>query len=119
MDEFKFFKTFKERGEWVEARFMADAMRHGYKVLFLAAIIALAIQNFIRSRQIDSTWEEWWFRYIAEQLERTASGEWLRMAGQAVEKGKIRPRDLVDLLPKLSTVGAIYSYDDSSRLLKN
>ena len=33
MDEFKFFKNFKERGEWVEARFMADAMRHGYKVL--------------------------------------------------------------------------------------
>ncbi len=25
MDEFKFFKNFKERGEWVEARFMADA----------------------------------------------------------------------------------------------
>jgi len=33
MDEFKFFKNFKERGEWVEARFMADAMHHGYKVL--------------------------------------------------------------------------------------
>ena len=33
MDEFKVFKTFKERGEWVEARFMADAMRHGYRVL--------------------------------------------------------------------------------------
>jgi hypothetical protein len=33
MDEFKFFKNFKERGEWVEARFMADAMRHGYRVL--------------------------------------------------------------------------------------
>jgi hypothetical protein len=33
MDEFKVFKTFKERGEWVELRFMADALRHGYKVL--------------------------------------------------------------------------------------
>jgi hypothetical protein len=33
MDEFKFFKTFKERGEWVELRFMAEAMRHGYKLL--------------------------------------------------------------------------------------
>ena len=33
MDEFKFFKTFKERGEWIELRFMAEAMRHGYKVL--------------------------------------------------------------------------------------
>jgi hypothetical protein len=33
MDEFKFFESFKERGEWVELRFMADAMRHGYKVL--------------------------------------------------------------------------------------
>jgi hypothetical protein len=33
MDGFKFFKTFKERGEWVELRFMSEAMRHGYKVL--------------------------------------------------------------------------------------
>jgi len=33
MDEFKIFKNFKERGEWVEARFIADALRHGYKVL--------------------------------------------------------------------------------------
>ncbi len=33
MDEFKFFKNFKERGEWVEARFIADALRHDYKVL--------------------------------------------------------------------------------------
>jgi hypothetical protein len=33
MDEFKFFKTFKERGEWIELRFMAEAIRHGYKVL--------------------------------------------------------------------------------------
>jgi hypothetical protein len=33
MDEFKFFKTFKERGEWVELRSMAEAMGHGYKVL--------------------------------------------------------------------------------------
>jgi PD-(D/E)XK endonuclease len=33
MDEFKFFKTFKERGEWVELLFMAAAIRYGYKVL--------------------------------------------------------------------------------------
>jgi PD-(D/E)XK endonuclease len=33
MDEFKVFKTFKERGEWVEARFIAEALRHGFKVL--------------------------------------------------------------------------------------
>jgi hypothetical protein len=33
MDEFKVFKTFKERGEWVELCFMAEALRHGYKVL--------------------------------------------------------------------------------------
>ena len=33
MDEFKFFKSFKERGEWVELLFMAAAIRHGYKVL--------------------------------------------------------------------------------------
>jgi hypothetical protein len=33
MDGFKFLKTFKERGEWVELRFMAEAMRRGYKVL--------------------------------------------------------------------------------------
>jgi hypothetical protein len=33
MDEFKFFKTFKERGEWIELRFVVEAMRHGYKVL--------------------------------------------------------------------------------------
>jgi hypothetical protein len=32
MDEFKVFKTFKERGEWVELRFMAQALRHGFKV---------------------------------------------------------------------------------------
>jgi hypothetical protein len=33
MDEFKFFKTFKERGEWIELLFMAEAIRRGYKVL--------------------------------------------------------------------------------------
>jgi hypothetical protein len=33
MDEFTFFQTFKERGEWIELRFMVEAMRHGYKVL--------------------------------------------------------------------------------------
>jgi hypothetical protein len=33
MDEFKVFKNFKERGEWVEARFIAEALRRGFKVL--------------------------------------------------------------------------------------
>jgi hypothetical protein len=33
MDEFKFFKNFKERGEWVELLFMAAALRHGFKIL--------------------------------------------------------------------------------------
>lgn len=33
MDKFKFFKNFKERGEWVELCFMVEALRHGYKVL--------------------------------------------------------------------------------------
>jgi hypothetical protein len=27
------FKNYKERGEWVEAKFIAEALRHGYKVL--------------------------------------------------------------------------------------
>jgi hypothetical protein len=27
------FRNYKERGEWVEAQFIAEAMRHGYKVL--------------------------------------------------------------------------------------
>ena len=26
------FRTYKERGEWVELRFMAEVMRHGYRV---------------------------------------------------------------------------------------
>ena len=32
MDECKLFKTFKERGEWVELRFMAQALGHGFTV---------------------------------------------------------------------------------------
>ena len=32
MAEYKIFKTFKERGEWVELRFMAEAVEHGFKV---------------------------------------------------------------------------------------
>jgi hypothetical protein len=32
MNECHRFKTFKERGEWVELRFMADALEHGFKV---------------------------------------------------------------------------------------
>ncbi len=32
MDECKLFKTFKERGEWVELRFMTQAVEHGFKV---------------------------------------------------------------------------------------
>jgi hypothetical protein len=33
MDKYKFFKSFKERGEWVELMFMVEAIRHGFKVL--------------------------------------------------------------------------------------
>jgi hypothetical protein len=33
MDGFRAFKTFKERGEWIELRFMAEAVHRGYKVL--------------------------------------------------------------------------------------
>jgi hypothetical protein len=32
MDQLKSFKTFKERGEWVELRFMTAAIEHGYAV---------------------------------------------------------------------------------------
>jgi hypothetical protein len=32
MPKCKGFKTFKERGEWVELQFMAGALRHGFKV---------------------------------------------------------------------------------------
>lgn len=32
MPDHKHFKTFKERGEWVELRFMTRAMEHGYRV---------------------------------------------------------------------------------------
>lgn len=32
MDEFKVFKTFKERGEWAELRFMTQAMFHGFRI---------------------------------------------------------------------------------------
>jgi hypothetical protein len=32
MDKCKVFRTFKERGEWVELRFMSQAMEHGFKV---------------------------------------------------------------------------------------
>jgi hypothetical protein len=33
MDGFRFFRTYKERGEWIELRFMVEAIRHGFKVL--------------------------------------------------------------------------------------
>ena len=32
MAKCKTFRTFKERGEWVELRFMAQAIEHGFKV---------------------------------------------------------------------------------------
>jgi hypothetical protein len=32
MSKCKGFRTFKERGEWVELRFMAEALRHGFRV---------------------------------------------------------------------------------------
>jgi hypothetical protein len=60
VDEFKFFKNFKERGEWVEARFIADALRHGYKVLkpwgdSQPYDVALAFGNRIVRVQVKST----------------------------------------------------------------
>lgn len=33
MAKFWGFKTYKERGEWVEAKFIAEALRRGYRVL--------------------------------------------------------------------------------------
>jgi hypothetical protein len=33
MDKFKFFRTYKERGEWVEALFIAELLRLGFSVL--------------------------------------------------------------------------------------
>jgi hypothetical protein len=33
MDGFRAFKTYKERGEWIELRFMAEAARRGFKML--------------------------------------------------------------------------------------
>jgi hypothetical protein len=87
----------------------------GSELFFLIAIVALAIQSFLRSRQVDSTWTHWWFRYIAEQFERTAAGEWLRLAWEAFEQRQITPRDLVGILPQVSGFsgfGDIYSVDE-------
>jgi hypothetical protein len=33
MGRFGIFRTYKERGEWVEAQFIVEALRHGYSVL--------------------------------------------------------------------------------------
>jgi len=71
MDEFKFFKTFKERGEWVEARFMADAMRHGYKVLkpwgdSQPYDVALAFGNRIVRVQVKSTSNRYGTGYLCQ-----------------------------------------------------
>ncbi len=88
----------------------------GSEVCFLAAIIALAIQCFMLARGIDSTWTDGWFRYIAEQFERTGDGEWLRHANQAYDRGQALPRNLVDILPRESEVKdiVIHSYDESN-----
>jgi hypothetical protein len=71
MDEFKFFKNFKERGEWVEARFMADAMRHGYKVLkpwgdSQPYDVALAFGNRIVRVQVKSTSNRYSTGYLCQ-----------------------------------------------------
>jgi hypothetical protein len=71
MDEFKFFKTFKERGEWVEACFMADAMRHGYKVLkpwgdSLPFDIALHFGSRIVRVQVKSTSNRYGTGYLCQ-----------------------------------------------------
>lgn len=60
MDEFKFFKTFKERGEWVEAQFIAEALRHGHNVLkpwgdTRSFDVALAFGDRILRIQVKST----------------------------------------------------------------
>ncbi|HVI10379.1 MAG TPA: hypothetical protein VND65_18970 [Candidatus Binatia bacterium] len=84
----------------------------GCELLSLAAIIALAIQTFIRSRKIDTTWSYWWPRYIAEQFERTAAGEWLRLANDQLQRRSLQPAELVDILPRQATV---YSYADQNK----
>ena len=71
MDEFKFFKNFKERGEWVEARFMADAMRHGYKVLkpwgdSQPYDVALAFGNRIVRVQVKSSSNRYGTGYLCQ-----------------------------------------------------
>jgi hypothetical protein len=60
MEEFKVFKTFKERGEWVEALFTAAALRRGFKVLkpwgdSLPFDVALCFGNRIVRVQVKST----------------------------------------------------------------
>jgi PD-(D/E)XK endonuclease len=54
------FKTFKERGEWVEAQFIAEALRRGYTVLkpwgdSQAFDVALNFGNRILRVQVKST----------------------------------------------------------------
>ena len=71
MDEFKVFKTFKERGEWVEARFIADALRHGYKVLkpwgdSSSFDVALHFGNRIVRVQVKSTSNRYGTGYLCQ-----------------------------------------------------
>ena len=54
------FRTYKERGEWVEARFIAEALRHGYRVLkpwgdSLLFDVAICFGNRIVRVQVKST----------------------------------------------------------------
>lgn len=71
MDEFKFFKSFKERGEWVELLFMAAAIRHGYKVLkpwgdSQPYDVALAFGNRIVRVQVKSTANRYGTGYLCQ-----------------------------------------------------
>jgi PD-(D/E)XK endonuclease len=71
MDEFKFFKTFKERGEWVEALFIAAAIRYGYKVLrpwgdSSPFDVALCFGNRIVRVQVKSTSNRYTTGYLCQ-----------------------------------------------------
>jgi hypothetical protein len=71
MDEFKFFKNFKERGEWVEALFIAAAIRYGYKVLkpwgdSSPFDIALCFGNRIVRVQVKSTSNRYGTGYLCQ-----------------------------------------------------
>lgn len=108
MDEFKFFKNFKERGEWVEARFMADAMRHGYKVLkpwgdSQAFDVALWFGNRIVRVQVKSTS----FRFSTGYLCQLRSNSQRRYTADNIDffAACVIPEDLWYLIPARVLLG--------------